>query len=70
MSVCEKCWGDAYLRMLDTGKPQEVCYKELLEERKDNPCPPEKDVEGQDISWSDYLNDPSCPEKDILERDA
>ena len=39
--ICEKCWGDAHLRMLATGKPQETCYKELLEERKDNPCPQE-----------------------------
>ena len=44
MTICEKCWGDAYLRMLATGKPKEVCYRELLEERKDNPCPPEEEV--------------------------
>ena len=31
--------------MLATGNPQEACYKELLEERKDNPCPPEEEVE-------------------------
>ena len=38
MSACEKCWRDAYLRSLATGKSQSECYMELLEERKDNPC--------------------------------
>lgn len=38
MACCEKCWGDAYIRMRETGKEQSVCYHELLEERKDNPC--------------------------------
>ena len=37
---CEKCWGDAYWRWQETGKSQYECYLELLEERKDNPCPP------------------------------
>lgn len=36
--ICEKCWGDAYLRSYGTGKSQYACYLELLEERKDNPC--------------------------------
>ena len=36
--ICNKCWGDAYMRSLDTGKSQTECYCELLEERKDNPC--------------------------------
>ena len=36
--ACEKCWGDAYLRSLSSGKSQADCYRELLEERKNNPC--------------------------------
>ena len=38
MSVCEKCWGRAYIRSLSTGKPQVECYQEILKETKDNPC--------------------------------
>lgn len=39
MSACEKCWGDAYLRSLcNPTKTQAEHYRELLEERKDNPC--------------------------------
>jgi len=39
MSVCEKCWSDAY----DDGyyggcETQTHRYHKLLEERKDNPC--------------------------------
>jgi len=40
--ICEKCWADAYMRHLDTGKSQYACYLELLEERKDSPCHVEK----------------------------
>ena len=37
--VCEKCWSDAYRRMLaDPSKSQGEHYYDLLEERKDNPC--------------------------------
>jgi hypothetical protein len=39
--ICEKCWADAYRRSYGTGKSQYECYLELLEERKDNPCPTE-----------------------------
>ena len=40
MSACEKCWGDAYMRMLaNPSKAQAEHYRDLLEERKDNPCP-------------------------------
>jgi len=39
--LCEKCWSNAYTRAYGTGKSQYECYLELLEERKDNPCPPE-----------------------------
>jgi len=42
MSSCEKCWGDAYLRMRNTGKAQYICYHELLIERAGNPCTPEE----------------------------
>ena len=38
MTVCEKCWSDAYLKMLVTGESQYDCYKELLTWREDNPC--------------------------------
>ena len=38
MACCEKCWGDAYRRMLENGKGQAENYWDLLEERKDNPC--------------------------------
>lgn len=41
MSSCEKCWGDAYMRMLGNGtKSQAEHYHDLLQERKDNPCTP------------------------------
>jgi hypothetical protein len=40
MAACENCWGDAYLRHLVTGRPQDECYRELLAERKDDPCSP------------------------------
>jgi hypothetical protein len=39
MSVCEKCWGDAYMRLLaHPTKPQAEHYADLIRERKDNPC--------------------------------
>jgi hypothetical protein len=38
MTACEKCWADAYRRAMDSGRPQAVCYAELLEERHDQPC--------------------------------
>lgn len=41
MAMCEKCWGDAYMRMLgEPSKSQTEHYKDLLNERKDNPCTP------------------------------
>jgi len=40
MASCEKCWSDAFLRSYSTHKSQSVCYHELLEERKNNPCSP------------------------------
>ena len=38
MSVCEKCWGDAYRIMCNTGRSQYDCYLELLAKRKESPC--------------------------------
>jgi hypothetical protein len=36
---CEKCWSDAYLRwMSDPSKTQAEHYKDLIDERQDNPC--------------------------------
>ena len=47
MSSCEKCWGDAYMRMLGSGsKDQAEHYHDLIEERKNNPCTP-KEQAGQ-----------------------
>jgi hypothetical protein len=41
--ACEKCWGDAYLRMRSNPyKTQAEHYRELLEERKGNPCSKEQ----------------------------
>lgn len=41
--VCEKCWRDAYMRMIvDPVRSQTSHYYELLEERKDNPCTEEE----------------------------
>lgn len=36
--MCEKCWADAYDRMMMRGGNQTDRYYELLKERKDNPC--------------------------------
>ena len=48
MAACEKCWGDAYLRMrMNPSKDQVEHYNDLLEERKDNPCSL-KEQEGSD----------------------
>ena len=46
--ACEKCWGDAFIRMWLSGyiKTQAECYVELLEECKDNPCTPEEQQRG------------------------
>ena len=46
--ACEKCWGDAYFRyrFVDSSKSQAEHYRELLKERKDNPCTKEEQ-EGQ-----------------------
>ena len=36
--ACEKCWADAYTRMMLRGGAQMDHYVALIEERKDNPC--------------------------------
>lgn len=39
MAACEKCWNDAYIRMIaDSSKSQVEHYYDLLSERKYNPC--------------------------------
>lgn len=40
--MCEKCWGDAYVRMNMLGGCQAEHYEKLLKERKDKPCTPEE----------------------------
>jgi len=41
MGGCEKCWSDAYLRMMcDPSKSQAEHYRDLLRERDKNPCSP------------------------------
>ena len=43
MPTCEKCWGDAYMRLLaDSSKSQTDHYYDLLKERKENPCTKEE----------------------------
>ena len=56
MAICEKCWGDAYLMMLRTGDSRYDCYKELLAERKDNPCSREEQ-RGQETKTTDALKE-------------
>jgi hypothetical protein len=37
--ACEKCWGDAFMRLLyNCTKTQGEHYRDLLEERKHTPC--------------------------------
>jgi len=49
MAACEKCWGDAYLRSKSSHRSQTECYRELLEERRDNPCSPEEQKWGRNL---------------------
>jgi hypothetical protein len=47
MSCCEKCWQDAYMRMMaNPEKSQAEHYSELLEERKNSPCSAEEQRKG------------------------
>ena len=38
MAACEKCWRDAHMAVMLRGGSVSDRYRELLEERKDNPC--------------------------------
>lgn len=39
MASCEKCWGDAYFRMISNPmKCQSEHYQDLIKERKNNQC--------------------------------
>lgn len=53
--ACEKCWGDAYNRMrfVDPTRSQSDHYRDLLEERKDNPCTLAEQA-GQEEESSEY----------------
>lgn len=43
MTVCEKCWADAYRRERDEPmKSQTEHYRDLLKERENNPCSEEE----------------------------
>lgn len=52
MAACEKCWTQAYNRMLVTGKSQTECYQELI---KLNNCTPEEQA-GIDASKCQECN--------------
>jgi hypothetical protein len=59
MPMCEKCWGDAYMRSYGSSKSQAEAYIELLEERKDHHCTPKQQA-GQ---WWD--DEKQCDERDL-----
>lgn len=40
--MCDKCWADAYVRMMTLGGTQTDHYAALLEERKAVPCTPKE----------------------------
>jgi len=40
--MCERCWGDAHLRMSGGHKSQADHYLDLIAERKDNQCSPQE----------------------------
>lgn len=61
MPSCEKCWSDAYIRSIATGKSQGECYLDLLEERKDNPCTPKEQA-------GDYWDEEKQCDKRVIER--
>ncbi len=44
--MCEKCWGDAYMRTMGNDRSQTDNYIEILKERENNPCSP-RDQAGQ-----------------------
>ena len=58
MPACEKCWADAFRRTLeDSNKSQAEHYRDLLEERKNNPCSPRQQS-------GEYQNDEDDIEED------
>jgi len=60
--TCEKCWADAYLRqMSDPSKLQVEHYRDLIEERKNNPCVPENS------SPSEAMKEETKPLEQIVE---
>jgi hypothetical protein len=60
MAACEKCWNDAYARMLaDPSKSQTEHYYDLLKERKDHPCSSDQDRAAQ--VWKQILQLCLCP---------
>lgn len=60
MASCEKCWGDAYMRVYSNPtKSQEEHYRDLIEERKENQCTPEEQA-GKDAKIC-----PKCDRKTI-----
>ena len=42
MSLCEKCWNDAYFQTIGTSQSHYARYRRLLRERRDKPCTPEQ----------------------------
>jgi len=44
MACCEKCWGQAHLRSICTGKSQVDCYAEIIKEKEltNNICTPKE----------------------------
>ena len=42
MATCEKCWDDAYVRMMTRGGSQADHYTALLNERLETPCTEEE----------------------------
>lgn len=58
MTACEKCWDDAYWRMLSRGGSQAEHYRALLEERKDAPCATGETTQVHSSSCGEGLNHP------------
>ena len=53
MACCEKCWNDAFRRLMvygGTDKTQADFYRELIKERADNPCSPDEQKYGYNLT--------------------
>jgi hypothetical protein len=62
MASCEKCWSDAYVRMLQNpDKSQTDHYIDLLNEREKIPCSPKE----QAGNWWDEEN--QCDSRELQE---